>query len=144
MNGTPPTRGFFGVGATPPPRPLSPHRDSRWYRSAATKASTDADEPPAGAPSDDVAWAAMSHTIAGILLYGGLGWLLGRWLGHQEYFVAGGVLIGVALALFMLFRRLGAQSAEHDTSIDRADRSAHGGTPDGLPAVPGHRGGAAS
>ena len=37
----------------------------------------------------------------------------------------------------------GAQGPGHDTSIDRADRSAHGGTPDGLPAVPVRREGAA-
>lgn len=143
MSGGAGSGGLFGIGAVPPRGPVSPHRDASWYRAAATKESADSDQRPAAMVSDDAAWAAMSHTIAGILLYGGAGWLVGHWLGHQEYFVAGGVLIGVALALFMLFRRLEASGTEHDTSIDRADRSAHGGTPDGLPAIPvRHEGGA--
>lgn len=74
-----------------------------------------------GSISDDAAWAAVSHIAAGIMLYGGLGWLLGRWLGNQSYFVAGGVLFGVALALFMLFRRLEPPRPEPETL--RQDRS---------------------
>jgi F0F1-type ATP synthase assembly protein I len=65
--------------------------------------------------SDDAAWAVVSHLAAGILVYGGIGWLLGRWLGHQSEFVAGGVLFGVALALFMLFRRLEASGRKSET-----------------------------
>jgi F0F1-type ATP synthase assembly protein I len=71
--------------------------------------------------SDDAAWAAVSHLAAGILLYGGIGWLLGLWLGNQSAFVAGGVVFGVALAMFMLFRRLGPSPAEPETL--RQDRS---------------------
>jgi len=61
--------------------------------------------------SDDAAWAAVSLMTAGILLYGGVGWLVGHFLGNQSLFVAGGVLVGVVLAMFMLFRRLEPSSA---------------------------------
>ncbi len=104
------------------PVPRSGHRDAQWYRRAATKAS--AAEPDAqltSRVSDDAAWAVVSHIAAGILVYGGLGWLLGSWLGHRSEFVAGGVLVGVALALFMLFRRLEASGREPETP--RKDRS---------------------
>ena len=74
--------------------------------------------------SDDAAWAAVSLMTAGILLYGGIGWLLGRFLGNQSLFVAGGVLVGVVLAMFMLFRRL-------EPSTARARDAAAGPEPTG-------------
>lgn len=102
--------------------PASGHHDAQWYRRAATKASAaPPDTLPEGRVSDDAAWSAVSHLAAGILLYGGLGWLLGLWLGHQPAFVAGGVVFGVALSMFMLFRRLDRHPAEPETL--REDRS---------------------
>jgi ATP synthase protein I len=107
------------------PTPKSGHHDAQWYRRVATKASpAQPDALPQGRASDDVAWAAVSHIAAGILLYGALGWLLGLWLGNQPYFVAGGVLLGVALALFMLFRRLDPMKAEPDTLRTGPDQAA--------------------
>ncbi len=111
MSGAPSTRGRSAV-----PVPRSGHRDAQWYRLAATKAS--AAEPGTQATSrvsDDAAWSVVSHIAAGILLYGGLGWLLGTWLGHRPMFVAGGVLLGVSLALFMLFRKLESLGREPET-----------------------------
>jgi hypothetical protein len=104
------------------PTPKSGHHDAQWYRRVATKGSAAVpDALPVGRESDDLAWTAVSHIAAGILVYGGLGWLLGRWLGNEAAFAAGGVLVGVALALFMLFRRLGATAPEPETQ--RQDRS---------------------
>ena len=103
------------------PTPASGHHDAQWYRRVATKASAEPDTLPPGRLSDDAAWAAVSHTAAGIIIYGGIGWLIGLWLGHQEYFVAAGVLFGVALALFMLFRRLEPPRSEPETL--RQDRT---------------------
>jgi F0F1-type ATP synthase assembly protein I len=88
------------------PTPASGHHDAQWYRRVATKASAEDGVLPEGRTSDDAAWASVSHLAAGILVYGGLGWLVGRWLGHPGPFAAAGVLLGVGLALFMLFRRL--------------------------------------
>jgi F0F1-type ATP synthase assembly protein I len=108
-----------GRATTPPP--ANGHHDAQWYRRVATKASAEKDQAVDHRLSDDAAWASVSHLAAGILVYGGIGWLLGRWLGHQEYFVAAGVLFGVALALFMLFRRLEPTKPEPETP--REDRS---------------------
>ena len=102
--------------------PVSGHHDARWYRSAATKTSTaKPDGLPVGSGSDDVAWIAVSHLVAGIALYGGLGWLVGRWLGNQALFIAGGVLIGVAFALYLMFARLRATGSAPETQ--RQDQS---------------------
>jgi uncharacterized membrane protein YfcA len=78
--------------------------------------------------SDDAAWSAVSLLTAGILLYGGVGWLVGRFLGNQSLFIALGVLFGVVLAMFMLFRRLEPPTArardaaaEPDTTGSRTE-----------------------
>ena len=110
------------TGPTTTPPPANGHHDAQWYRRVATKASAaQPDALPAGRVSDEAAWAAVSHLAAGILLYGGIGWLLGQWLGNQPAFVAGGVILGVALAMFMLFRRLGSMGPGPETQ--RPDRS---------------------
>lgn len=54
----------------------------------------------------DSAWMIVSHLLAGILLYGGIGWLLGLWLGHQAAFVAAGVILGSALSLYLVHIRV--------------------------------------
>jgi F0F1-type ATP synthase assembly protein I len=109
------------IGTSRVPVPPSGHRDANWYRRAATK--TSAAQPDAQLTSgvtDDDAWAVVSHIAAGIILYGGLGWLLGTLLGQRPLFIAGGVLLGVSLALFMLFRRL--ESKRHGPETLREDR----------------------
>lgn len=111
-----------GVSAPRTATPANGHRDAQWYRRVATKASAaQPDVLPEGRVSDGAAWSAVSHLAAGIMLYGGLGWLLGRWLGNQSLFAAAGVLVGVALAMFMLFRRLEPTRPEPETQ--RQDRS---------------------
>lgn len=50
----------------------------------------------------DYAWMIISHLLAGILLYGGIGWLLSLWLGHRGALVAAGVILGSALSLYLV------------------------------------------
>lgn len=49
-------------------------------------------------------WTVLSYLISGPLLYGGLGWLLDRWLGTQV-FVLIGLLAGMALSFYMIVLR---------------------------------------
>jgi ATP synthase protein I len=51
----------------------------------------------------DVAWSMSAKILAGIVLYGGLGWLLDRWFGHKALFLPVGVIAGAALALYLVF-----------------------------------------
>ena len=55
--------------------------------------------------SDDP-WAIFGRLVSGILIYGGLGWLIGSWLNKVEMFVASGVILGISLALYMTFKQL--------------------------------------
>ncbi len=54
----------------------------------------------------DLAWSMFSTIVAGILIYGGLGWALDRWLGFEAVLFPVGVLAGVASALYLVFVRL--------------------------------------
>jgi ATP synthase protein I len=65
---------------------------------------TPEDEPPAPASGDP--WSVMSYLISGPALYGGLGWLLERWL-HQPWLVPLGVIVGMGLALWLVYLRWG-------------------------------------
>ena len=65
-----------------------------------------AEQPPPGPPGD--AWSVVSYLISGPLLYGGIGWLLDRWL-HQAWLVPVGVLVGMTLALVLVYLRFGRQ-----------------------------------
>jgi len=104
------------------PTPKSGHHDAQWYRRVATKGSAAVPEPlPQGRESDDLAWTAVSHIAAGILVYGGLGWLLGRWLGNEAAFAAGGVLVGVAPSRRKSMNSARATAPEPETQ--RQDRS---------------------
>ena len=55
--------------------------------------------------SDDP-WAIVGRLISGILIYGGLGWLIGSWFKKVEMFVAAGSILGIGLALYMTYKQL--------------------------------------
>jgi len=49
--------------------------------------------------------ALISYLISGILVYGGLGWLLDRWLDHESLFLPIGVVLGVAAGGYLGYMR---------------------------------------
>ena len=55
----------------------------------------------------DVVWSVIGTLIAGVLAWGGIGWLLDRWLGTR-FLVAIGVLVGAAGAFYLIIRRHGS------------------------------------
>ena len=53
----------------------------------------------------NVAWTVMNNLIAGLLVYGGLGYLLGMWLGNASVGLAIGAVFGlVASTVLIIFR----------------------------------------
>ncbi|MFI7616816.1 AtpZ/AtpI family protein [Nonomuraea terrae] len=54
----------------------------------------------------DDAWSIISTLLSGILIYGGIGWLLDRWLDTVAFFPIGAV-VGVLLAVYLVYRKLG-------------------------------------
>ena len=57
--------------------------------------------------SESAGWSILSYLIGGMAVYGGLGWLISRWAGHMPAFVAGGMIVGLGLALAMVIMRYG-------------------------------------
>jgi F0F1-type ATP synthase assembly protein I len=49
-------------------------------------------------------WAVVSYLLAGVILYGGIGWLLDLWLGTRG-FVAGGIVLGAAAGVWLVWLR---------------------------------------
>lgn len=57
--------------------------------------------------SESAGWSILSYLLGGMAVYGGLGWLISRWAGHTSAFLAGGLIVGLALALAMVILRYG-------------------------------------
>lgn len=66
--------------------------------------------PPAGSGSGPdgagEGWASLGSLLSGMLVWGGCGWLLDRWLG-TEVFVPVGVLVGLAASIYLVYVRSG-------------------------------------
>jgi ATP synthase protein I len=72
---------------------------------------------PAEQPDDDhpddprirstynAAWNIVSYLLSGILVWGGVGWLLDRWTGRDVLFFPIGVVVGVVAALYLVHVR---------------------------------------
>ncbi|MCB0922349.1 MAG: AtpZ/AtpI family protein [Actinobacteria bacterium] len=54
----------------------------------------------------NVAWTVMNNLIAGILVYGGLGYLIGLWLGNAPVGLAIGTVFGLVASTFLISFRL--------------------------------------
>jgi F0F1-type ATP synthase assembly protein I len=55
----------------------------------------------------DVVWSVIGTLVAGVLAWGGIGWLLDRWLGTR-FLVAVGIIVGMAGAFYLIIKRYGA------------------------------------
>jgi ATP synthase protein I len=64
----------------------------------------DDDESAAGAHQG---WTAISYLISGILVWGFIGWLLDHWLHLGGVPIGVGAVLGAALGVYMVARRLG-------------------------------------
>jgi ATP synthase protein I len=56
---------------------------------------------------DNPGWAIISYLVAGMAVYGGIGWLIGRWTGYSAVLLPVGLLGGLGLALAMIILRYG-------------------------------------
>ena len=48
-----------------------------------------------------------STLLSGIVVWGGIGWLLGRWLGLENLFIPLGMLLGEGVAIYAVYVRYG-------------------------------------
>jgi F0F1-type ATP synthase assembly protein I len=65
------------------------------------------DDPPQDPTVREVdAWAVVSYLLGGVILYGGIGWLIDLWLGTRG-FVAVGIVGGAAAGVAIVWLRYG-------------------------------------
>ena len=52
-------------------------------------------------------WQIFGYLLAGMAVYGGIGWLVGRWVGNQPICLAVGMVAGLGLAIALIVFRYG-------------------------------------
>lgn len=52
------------------------------------------------------AWGAFSLVASGVLVWGGVGWLMSEWLGNRIFLLLG-LLVGMGAALYLVWLRYG-------------------------------------
>jgi ATP synthase protein I len=62
------------------------------------------DKPPSG--GSEVVWGIIGYLVAGVIAWGGIGWLRDRWLG-TSLFVPIGIVVGFAGGFYLVIRRYG-------------------------------------
>lgn len=62
--------------------------------------------------------------LSGILIWGGAGWLLDRWLGTPPWFLAFGVMLGFAAGLYLVWLRSGGNGTPTGDTEARQSRTA--------------------
>lgn len=60
--------------------------------------------PPDGA---EVGWSVLSYLLGGIVVWGGVGWLIDRWLGLPNIGLLVGMLVGAAGAIYLIAKKVG-------------------------------------
>jgi ATP synthase protein I len=53
-------------------------------------------------------WAAVAYLLGGMAVWGGVGWLVDRWLGLDGIATAIGCVLGVAGGVYLTVKKLGA------------------------------------
>jgi len=53
------------------------------------------------------AWDVIGLLLAGIIVWGGVGWLLDRWFGFHDLFLPIGMVLGVGIAIWLIYLRHG-------------------------------------
>jgi ATP synthase protein I len=71
----------------------------------------------------DVGWTVFSYLIAGMLAYGGIGWLVGRAV-HVALLFPIGMLVGLAISIGFIIHRYGRQGI-----VEQPPRNAAGRPP---------------
>lgn len=64
--------------------------------------------PPQGIQGEGQAWSIVSYILSGLLFWGGVGWLIDRWLG-TTFFLLIGLLVGASASLYLVWLRYGRQ-----------------------------------
>ncbi|WP_338751033.1 AtpZ/AtpI family protein [Janibacter alittae] len=114
--------------SAPASRPDAPRLVTKKPADPSTAASRYAVDPTRPNPivqADAMGSTVLAHLLTGPALFGGLGWLLDRWL-EVTVFVAVGIILGMGLSLYSIWLRYGTSQA---TTTDHPDGSMRAAAP---------------
>ena len=55
---------------------------------------------------ENALWSIVGHLLSGLIIWGGIGWGLDRWLG-STYLVLAGMLLGAGASIYLVWLRFG-------------------------------------
>jgi ATP synthase protein I len=86
--------------------------------------STHKTKTPTGKPEKKVdPYSISGYLLAGMVLYGGLGWLIDKWAGTSNVFAPIGVIFGLAAALYLTFRQVSVLERQEREALLRKRRA---------------------
>jgi ATP synthase protein I len=59
-------------------------------------------------PDTGMGMTALTYLLAGMLVWGGIGWLVDHWVGTRGIFAGIGAVVGAGSGVYLIVRRLGA------------------------------------
>ncbi|WP_157436369.1 hypothetical protein [Actinospica robiniae] len=106
---------------SPKTRPFHAEPDPReWDEDEAER------EREAGRAMDSMMWTIVGHMAASLVLYGGLGYLLGRWLGHPILLLFGtlfGMVVSIVYTIWLANRSARADERQRIAAAPTRPRS---------------------
>jgi ATP synthase protein I len=81
-------------------KPGSEHRDSNEQ-----DGSSEPGPPPPPPAHESDGWRILSYMLGGMILYGGIGWLVGQWTGVSVLFPIG-MILGIGLSIVLIVFRV--------------------------------------
>ena len=85
--------------------------------------STEKPNPPRKTEKRVDPWSITGYLLSGMVLYGGLGWLIDRWAGTTNVFAPIGVVFGLAAGLYLTFRQLSVLERQEREALLRKRRA---------------------
>ena len=84
--------------------------------------STEKPNPPRKPEKKVDPWSITGYLLSGMVLYGGLGWLIDKWAGTSNVFAPIGVILGLAAGLYLTFRQLSVLERQEREALLRKRR----------------------
>jgi ATP synthase protein I len=84
---------------------VSGRRDPWWRRGLGT---------PPDPRHENPGWTVFSYLLSGMIVYGAIGWAIGRWVVHSTLLFPIGMVVGLALAVTLVILRFGRPGAARD------------------------------
>jgi ATP synthase protein I len=60
-----------------------------------------------------IAWSITATLLSGILVWGGLGWLVDRLVGTEKLFLPIGMVVGIGASIYLVYLRHGRDTTSH-------------------------------